>query len=87
VISQRIHTHQALGNQLVAAMVVFTELVLVAAWMLGGPSAVVSGWRERGSRTVAFDRVLPVVLVLGALVVLVWVVRTGDAGARAVWSS
>jgi hypothetical protein len=31
------------------------------------------------------DTVLPVVLVVGAVVVLVWVVLTGDAGARAVW--
>lgn len=86
VIAERVHTHQALGNELVAVMAVFTVLVLVAAWTLGGPSAVVSGWGERESRTVALDRVVSAVLVLGALVVLVWAVRTGDAGARAVWS-
>lgn len=86
VIAQRIRTHQTLGNELVAVMAVFTVLVLVAAWTLGGPSAVLNGWGERESRTAALDRVLSVVLVLGALVVLVWVVRTGDAGARAVWS-
>jgi uncharacterized membrane protein len=86
VIAERVQTHQALGNELVAVMAVFAVLVLVAAWTLGGPSAAVSGWGERESRTVALDRVLSAVLVLGAVVVLVWVVRTGDAGARAVWS-
>jgi hypothetical protein len=33
----------------------------------------------------ALDKVLPAVLVLAAVVVLVWVVLTGDAGSRAVW--
>jgi hypothetical protein len=31
------------------------------------------------------DKVLPVVVVLAALLVLVWVFLTGDAGTRAVW--
>ena len=34
----------------------------------------------------AVDRILPVLLVVGAVLVLVWCYRTGDAGAQAVWS-
>jgi hypothetical protein len=85
-LAEQIHSHQARANELVAIVAVFTVLVLVAAWTLGGPSALVTGWGARESRVVVLDRVLSVALVVGAVVVLVWVVRTGDAGARAVWT-
>lgn len=48
-----------------------------------GVVAVVAGWLSR--RTGVLRVVLDTLLALGALAVLVWVVRTGDAGARAVW--
>ena len=71
--------------QLVLVMAVFTVLTLVGTWALGGSSALADGRGARESRAAALDRVLPALLVLGAVAVLVWVVLTGDAGARAVW--
>ena len=85
VLAARIHTHQTRANQLVLVMLVFTAVALLGAWSLGGPSALASGRGARESRVAALDRVLPALLVLGAVAVLVWVVLTGDAGARAVW--
>ncbi len=85
VLAGRIHTHQTRANQLVLAMLVLTLLTLAGAWLLGGPSPLVSGRGEKVVRGGVVHRVLPALLVLGALVVLVWVVLTGDAGARAVW--
>jgi uncharacterized membrane protein len=48
-----------------------------------GLVALVAGWLSR--RTGAVRVVLDVLLAASALAVLVWVARTGDAGARAVW--
>lgn len=85
VIAARIHTHQTRANQLVLVMVVFTVLTVLGTWALGGTSALASGRGARESRVAALDRVLPALLVAGALAVLVCVALTGDAGARAVW--
>ncbi len=86
VLAARIHTHQSRANQLVLLVLVFTVLTVLGGWSLGGPSPLTSGRGARESRVGVLDRTLPAVLVLAALVVLVWVVLTGDAGARAVWS-
>jgi hypothetical protein len=80
-----VRTHQSRGNVLLWLMVAFFVLTVLATWTLGGPSGLASGRGARESRVAALDIALPVVLVVGAVVVLVWVVLTGDAGARAVW--
>jgi hypothetical protein len=53
--------------------------------MLGGSSPFPSGKGARESALPAADLVLAVILVLTAVAVLVQVILTGDAGARAVW--
>ena len=80
-----VRVHQQRATVLIAVTVVLTLLVLVAAWSLGGTSALASGRGARESGPVVLERALPVLLVLAAVAVLVWVVLTGDAGARAVW--
>ena len=77
--------HAARGQLLADLTVVLAVVVVAAAFLLSGPSALVSGRGERISRGSLADKVLPVLLVLAAVVVLVQVVRTGDSGARAVW--
>lgn len=84
-IEQVIETHRSRGVWLSLAMVVFTLLVAVSAWALGGPSALASGRGARESRVAGQETLLVVLLVASALVVLVLVGLTGDAGARAVW--
>jgi len=64
----------------------FSLVSLVSAFVLGGPSGLASGRGARagvGGR--ALQGVVAIVLVVAALVTLVQVVRTGDAGGRAVW--
>lgn len=77
--------HQQLGELLSLTMAGFALLVLLAAWSLPGGTALASGRGARASRAPALERVLPPLLVLGALGVLVLVVLVGDSGARAVW--
>ena len=77
--------HEDLGELAAWSTLPFAAVVLLAAWSLAGPSALASGRGAQESRLPALERVLPVVVVAGALGVLVLVVLTGDSGARAVW--
>jgi len=69
--SPRVLNHQHLARQLFWITLAFGAVAIVAAWLS----------RRTGAVRVALD----VLLAAGAVVVLVWVVRTGEAGARAVW--
>jgi hypothetical protein len=80
-----VRDHQQLGDQLSLITTVFAVVVAVAIWGLGGRSGFASGRGGWPTRSVAIDRGLAVAVVVTSLVVLVWVIRTGDAGARAVW--
>jgi hypothetical protein len=54
---------------------------------LGGPTALASGTGAReglASRPLQYR--ISAVVVLGALLVIVQVVRSGDAGSRALWA-
>jgi hypothetical protein len=82
---QLLHTHEERGEQLSLLMILFTVVVAVAVWGLGGESGLTSGAGARETRVAALDKALPILLVAAALLVLVWVVLTGDAGSRAVW--
>jgi uncharacterized membrane protein len=80
-----VQKHQDRGVQLSLLMILFAVVVAVAVWGLSGPSGFASGRGGQVARVATLDKVLPVVVVLAALLVLVWVFLTGDAGTRAVW--
>jgi hypothetical protein len=84
-IQELIQTHQDRGMQLSLLMILFLVVAAVAVWTLPGDSGFASGSGARESRVVALDKVMPAALVVSALLVLVWVILTGDAGSRAVW--
>ena len=75
---QLIAKHSMLADQLVWVLLGYAVLAVL--------NALVVTRAGRAGTVRAVDRVLPALLVLGAVVVLVWCYRTGDAGARAVWS-
>lgn len=80
-----VQTHMHRGKTLLWLMLGFAVLTAIGLWALGGPSLMASGRGQQDSRTTTLDRLMPVLLVAGAVVVLVGVVLTGDAGSRAVW--
>jgi uncharacterized membrane protein len=84
-LSQLVREHSQRGHLLADLTVVLAVVAVAAAFLLPGPSPLVSGKGERLSRGSVADKVLPALLVLAAIVVLVQVVLTGDSGARAVW--
>lgn len=69
--SPQVQDHEELGEQLLWISLAF------------GAVAVVAGWLR--TRTGPVRVVLDVLLAVAAVVLLVWVFRTGEAGARAVW--
>jgi hypothetical protein len=80
-----VRTHQSRGDTLSLLVIVFTLVVAVGVWGLGGRSGFASGSGAVETRVAAFDKALPVALIVASLLLLVWTFLTGDAGARAVW--
>ena len=80
-----VQKHQSRGMQLSLLIILFAVIVAVAVWGLSGPSGFASGRGGVVTRVAALDKVLPVLVILAAILVLVWVFLTGDAGTRAVW--
>ncbi len=81
-----IHTHADYADKLRIAVFVLTLVTVVAFWALGHVTRV-TGSQDRSARVAALEKPMLVVLPLLAVVVLVLVFLTGDAGARAVWQS
>ena len=79
----RIHSER--GELLANLTIVLAVVCVAAAFLLPGPSGLVSGKGAWEARVAYADKVMPVLLVIAAVVVLVQTVLTGDAGARAVW--
>jgi hypothetical protein len=77
--------HEERGEILLWVTVVFTLVVLLAAWGLGGPSALASGWGARGRHDGLVEWSLVGMVLFFALAVLLMAFATGEAGARAVW--
>jgi hypothetical protein len=80
-----VHAHR--GRILRWILLAFLIPVALGAWLLGGPSALISGAGGRVGRTGPVAIAVQALLVIGAIAVLVSCFLTGDAGARAVWGS
>lgn len=73
--------HSLLANQLFYIMIVFAAIGLINVFVVRKSTS------DDGAKQPAVIRiVLPSLLVAAALVALIWIVRVGDLGARAVWN-
>ena len=79
-----VHTHAEWGARLMIGMWVFAALVIVA-FVVFPVVTRLSGGRDRDGSSAVLEKPLMVLVPLAAIAVLVLVVITGDAGARAVW--
>jgi hypothetical protein len=74
--------HSLLANQLFYIMIVFAAIGLINVFVVRKATS-----DDGAARQPAIIRiVLPILLVAAALVALIWIVRVGDLGARAVWN-
>jgi hypothetical protein len=80
-----VETHRSRANVLFFVMIAFLVLALLGTLLLGGPSGLASGRGGRDRAAGFVEVVLPLALVVVGIVVTVWLVLTGDAGARMVW--
>ena len=80
-----VRTHQHRGSIMRWILLAYLIPTALAAWYLGGDSKVTSGWGAREGRSGGVAIALQVLLVVSSIVVLIWVVLTGDSGAHAVW--
>ena len=83
--SALIETHEMWAGRLQTATWVLAALTLVAFWSLPHVTGLAGG-RDKGAKVAVLERPLLVLLPLTAVAVVVLVVLTGDAGARAVWA-
>jgi magnesium-transporting ATPase (P-type) len=79
--------HEERAQVLLWVTLVFVAIVLLAAWGLGGPSALKSDWGARGKHDLFVERSLIAGVTVFALATLLMTIQTGDAGANAVWSA
>jgi hypothetical protein len=80
-----IGTHQARGELLLYFTLAFGVVALAAAVVMGGPSLLVSGASSRRGAARPVQVTVGALLVITAVLVLVQVMLTGDAGSRVVW--
>lgn len=78
-------THQDRAETLMWLTLAFGVLAVLGAVTMGGPSLLVSGAGRRGGAARPAQITVGALLVVAAVLVLVWVVLTGDAGTRLVW--
>ena len=80
-----VREHQERGDLLSLLTILFAVVVALAVWRLGGASGFSSGRGAVAMQSAVLERGLVVAVIVTSVLVLVWVVLTGDAGARAVW--
>jgi hypothetical protein len=76
--------HSLLANQTFYIMIGFAVIGLLNVFLVSKRS---SDGADGAAKQSAILRIgLPILLVAAAVVALVWIVRVGDLGARAVWN-
>ena len=80
-----IQRHAQLANQLFIIMIIFAVIGVANVLAVSrGRSAAVGTQPTGGQRIVRV--ILPALLVVIAVIAMIWVVRVGDLGSRAVWN-
>lgn len=80
-----IETHQQRASTLLTVTLGFGLVGLLAAFAMGGPSLLASGAGGRQGVGRPLQLGAGVLLAVAAVLVVVWVILTGDAGSRSVW--
>jgi uncharacterized membrane protein len=77
-----VEEHEERGELLRNVALGYVPVSVLAAWALGGVSALASG---RGARETRWQVPVAALLVVASVVLLVMLILAGDSGARAVW--
>ncbi|TCN35012.1 hypothetical protein EV644_11733 [Kribbella orskensis] len=81
-----VQLHENRGRLLFWYCLIFAVVAIVAFLVLGGPSSLASGKGAKATRSRPLELVVSAALVVISVLVIWQTIRTGDAGARAVWN-
>jgi hypothetical protein len=84
-LQQIVQLHENRGKLLFWYCLIFAVLAIVAFLVLGGPSSLASGKGAKATKSRPLELVVSAALVVISLLVIWQTIRTGDAGAKAVW--
>jgi peptidoglycan/LPS O-acetylase OafA/YrhL len=85
-LDQLVKLHRSRGNLLLWLVLAFAVLVVVAFLVLSGPTALASGKGAEATKSQPLELIVTAAVVVLGVVVIYQTIRTGDAGARAVWN-
>lgn len=80
-----VKVHQDRGNLLFWFVLAFAVIAVAAYLLLGGPSALASGKGAKATKSRPLELLVSAAIVVVGVLVIVQTIRTGDAGAKAVW--
>lgn len=80
-----VKVHQDRGNLLFWFVLAFAVIAVAAYLLLGGPSALASGKGAKATKSRPLELVVSAAIVVVGVLVIIQTIRTGDAGAKAVW--
>jgi hypothetical protein len=81
-----VKVHQDRGDLLFWFVLVFALVAVAAFLLLTGPSALASGKGAKATKSRPLELVMSAAIVVIGVIVIVQTIRTGDAGAKAVWT-
>ncbi len=84
-LEKAVEVHQQRGDLLFWYCLVFAVIAVVAFLLLGGPSALASGKGAKATKSRPLELLTSTAVVVIGVLVIWQTIRTGDAGAKAVW--
>jgi hypothetical protein len=84
-LEQLVKVHEERADVLFWMVLIFALLAVSAFLLLGGPSALASGKGAKAGIGRPVDLLTRAAIVVIGVLVIVQTIRTGDAGAKAVW--
>jgi hypothetical protein len=84
-LQKAVELHSKRGNLLFWYCLIFAVVAVAAFLLLAGPSALASGKGAKATKSRPLELVTQVAVVVIGILVLWQTIRTGDAGAKAVW--
>lgn len=80
-----VELHKDRGNLLFWFVLIFLVVAIAAFVLLGGPSQLASGRGAKATKSKPLELVVSAAVVVIGVLVIWQTIRTGDAGAKAVW--
>ncbi|MGW1341180.1 DUF2231 domain-containing protein [Kribbella sp. NPDC002412] len=84
-LEQAVREHEERGDLLFWFCLIFAVVAVAAVLLLGGPSALASGKGAKATKSKPLELVTSAAVVVIGVLVIYQTIRTGDAGAKAVW--